>query len=101
MRCFISIRIALSMLGFAKVSSKDKLAPYIYYHSEALNAIVIERADGSDSRIIARNLMPPNHASFSGPGWSPSGKWLAWTSTYYLEESSGPRRVWVMSADGK
>jgi hypothetical protein len=88
------------MLGFAKVSSKDELAPYIYYHSEALNAIVIERADGSDSRAIARNLMPPNHEYISGPGWSPSGQWLAWTSTYGTEYYPGPKRIWVISADG-
>lgn len=100
MRLIVYILI-LSTLGIINISSQNDETPYIYYHSEALNGIVVERADGSDSRIIARNLMPVNHEYVSVIGWSPSGEWLAWTSTYRTAYSIGPKRIWVMSTDGE
>ncbi len=56
--------------------------PYIYYFSDILHAFVIERADGSDSRAIGQEVIPATHNAATGAGWSPSGRWLAFT-TYY------------------
>lgn len=55
-------------------------APYLYYFSGDLNAWVIERADGSDRRLLGQGLMPEETNNATGYGWSPSGKWFAWTS---------------------
>jgi hypothetical protein len=97
----LALLFVVSVLGIAHISAQVEESPYIYYHSEALNAIVIERADGTDSRVIARGLMPDNHEVVSGPGWSPSGKWLAWTSANRTEYRILLQRLWVMSADGE
>lgn len=53
-------------------------APYIYYYSNVLNGVVIERADGTDSHILGQGLMPEPAAVVDGPGWSPDGRWFAW-----------------------
>jgi hypothetical protein len=74
--------------------------PYIYYFSDVLNGIVVERADGTDSRILAQGLMPPDIDSISGPGWSPSGKWFAWKtfkSTIY--DQYGPSNGYAVRVD--
>jgi hypothetical protein len=62
-------------------------APYLYYYADTLSAFVIERADGTDSRTLGAGLIPPptNHYTVDGAGWSPSGKWFAFSS------SSNPR----------
>lgn len=52
-------------------------APYLYYYSERLNAFVIERADGTDSRIFGDVALHQSTNSVFGAGWSPSGKWFA------------------------
>ncbi|MEQ8674093.1 MAG: hypothetical protein RLP44_27670 [Aggregatilineales bacterium] len=99
MRGLILLSVLL-IAGFTTVRAQSEEAPYIYYHSEVLNAIVIERADGSDSRMIAQDVMPENHTIVSGPGWSPSGRWFAWTSTYSTEYYQSPSKIWLISADG-
>lgn len=53
-------------------------APYIYYYSHALNGIVVERADGSDSRILGQGLVDEPDSAVYGPGWSFDGRWFAW-----------------------
>lgn len=57
-------------------------APYLYYFDDYLNAFVIERADGTDSRILGEGLMPSNVNSLTGAGWSPSGEWFAWVGYF-------------------
>ena len=68
------------------VFAQDDSAPYLYYFSNDINAFVIERADGSDSRIFAADIMPSNTIAVSGAGWSPSGNWFAWTAVHDLSE---------------
>ncbi len=52
-------------------------APYLYYYSDVLNGFVIERADGTDSRVIAQGVMiSPARAVVQNTSWSASGKWL-------------------------
>jgi hypothetical protein len=79
----------------------EELPPYLYYYSDVLNAFVIERADGTDSRVIGGGLMPSetNHVVID-PGWSPSGNWLAWTSGTYIFDQRIYQRPWIVSADG-
>ncbi len=96
------VLIAALMVSSVLASSQDDLAPYIYYHSEALNAIVIERADGTDSRAIARGLMPEDHNSMGDFAWSPSGEWLVWTSVYQPHMGyRPPASLWLFNADGE
>jgi hypothetical protein len=52
-------------------------APYMYYYAPRLNAYVIERADGTDSRLFGKGMIDPETTYLTGPGWSPSGEWLA------------------------
>ncbi len=53
-------------------SAQNEPTPYLYYYASTIDALVIERADGTDSRIIGHGL-----ADDSGAGWSPSGEWYA------------------------
>jgi hypothetical protein len=64
------------------VNIQSDLPPYLYYYSDYLNAFVVERADGSDSRMIGQGLVPKGDNIFIGSGWSPSGNWFAWTSYF-------------------
>jgi hypothetical protein len=83
--------ILSTILLFVPVHAQDNLPPYIYYYSNALNAFVIERANGTDSRLLGQNVMPPQRADLIlGPGWSPDGNWLAW-SAMTLSAFSGSR----------
>lgn len=59
-------------------AQQESDAPYIYYYSEVLNGLVIERADGTDSRVIGQGLVTEDVLFTYGPGWSPDGKWFAW-----------------------
>jgi hypothetical protein len=78
-------------------------APYLYYYSQALNSVVIERADGTDSRIIGQGLVDEDVVFVYRPGWSPDGQWFAWRvwrrEGYYGYGSAG--RGYVTSADGQ
>jgi hypothetical protein len=42
-----------------------------------LGGIIIERADGTDSRIIGQDVIPAGLTGLDGGGWSPSGKYFA------------------------
>jgi WD40 repeat protein len=93
--------VFLILPGTAVFPAQTAAPPYVYYYSDTLNAFVIERADGTDSRAIAQDLMPADHTIISGPGWSPSGQWFAWTSTYPGEYLDGPRSAWIIRSDGQ
>jgi hypothetical protein len=78
--------------------------PYIYYYSGALNGIVIERADGTDSRIIGQGLVDDAASIYGvqGAGWSPDGRWFAWSVlrpgvSLYTAAGEG----YITSADGE
>lgn len=55
----------------------DDEPPYLYYYSRMLGGIIIERADGTDSRHIGANVIPRGATGLAGPGWSPSGNYFA------------------------
>ena len=78
--------------------------PYIYYYSHVLNGIVIERADGTDSRIIGQGLVEEDPLWIEGVGWSPSGEWFAWRSLGASQYEGGTfshGRGYVAHIDGQ
>src|SRR5215208_3273113 len=88
-------RIAASLLIiFALIGSHHRLQaqtdsppPYLYYYSQLLGGLIIERADGTDSRQIAADVIPPKLTGLGGPGWSPSGKYFAAQGVTYSDSS--------------
>ena len=59
------------ILSASLVSAQaDSNAPYLYYYSRMLGGIIIEHPDGSDSRLIGSDVIPPNLTGIEGPGWS-------------------------------
>lgn len=80
-------------------SSVESQAPYIYYYSDILHSFVIERADGSDSRQFATNIIPELHNVIEGAGWSPSGQWFAFTSSIKTYDSSRDYQSHIISTD--
>lgn len=83
-------------------NSASLYPPYIYYYSDFLNAIVVERADGTDSRVLAQGVLDETESWISayGPGWSPSGEWFAWTNHLLCSECSSRSYAGVVKADG-
>lgn len=94
--------LVLTILGTSTTapSADSEDIPYLYYYSDLLNSFVIERADGTDSRTLAADVMPVEHLIMRGPGWSPSGRWFAWTSSEYRGPGYAPAQGWIVSADG-
>ena len=77
--------------------------PYIYYYSHVLNGIVIERADGTDSRIIGQGLVEETDYPIlfvEGAGWSPNGNWFAWRSVVAGTRFSASQG-YVVNVDGE
>lgn len=100
---WIMILLALTIQASAQEALTNTTAqsdaPYIYYYSHALNGIVIERADGTDSRIIGQGLVETLLPEAEGPGWSPNGEWFAWlmVDTFYRVSTS----AYIISSDGE
>jgi hypothetical protein len=92
--------VLLKMPQFAATSRSNEPIPYIYYYSDLHHAWVIERADGSDSRLLAQGVMPSETYGISSASWSPSGEWLAWTSYRWSEGGSSAKIGWMVSSDG-
>lgn len=83
--------------------SENEPIPYIYYYSHLEDGFVIERADGTDSRLLAQGVMSNEHNAVIDSLWSPSGEYLAWRSRFWF----GPARNdvynahgWLVSSDG-
>lgn len=80
LRIFTLLLVSLIAIGVsnAQDTPDPEPAPYLYYFSDAINAFVIERADGSDSRVLAKLPEDSSYSVTLDRGWSPSGKWFAW-----------------------
>src|SRR5574342_759219 len=77
-------------------------APFIYYYDPYFNAIVIERADGTDARLLGEGLLPAEMRSVYDVGWSPSGKWYAGAGIQGSQYQGGmDYQAFVVSADGQ
>ncbi|MHB8628812.1 MAG: WD40 repeat domain-containing protein [Aggregatilineales bacterium] len=101
--CFV---VGLGMYRPA-VEVQGSTAPYLYYFDYDHTSFVVERADGTDSRLLGAGLMPPGTDSAAGATWSPSGKWFAWTATQLISFPDSQMMCglgydpFVISADGK
>jgi WD40 repeat protein len=88
LRCLICLFLISVAISPVRAQPPTSDAPYLYYYSG--NGFVIERADGSDSRVLGDGLMPPyEYGNFVHAAWSPSGRWLAWTSNSWGNSVSG------------
>lgn len=87
----------------AQDTSPSSDAPYIYYYSNVLNGVVIERADGTDSRIVGQQMVenPLNAYTLESGGWSPSGRWLAFRTLQDYEYGSYPAEGYAVSTTGQ
>src|SRR5262245_6691333 len=97
----IPLLLLLMLLIAPAVQAQDSSAPYLYYFDSFVQAVIVERADGTDSRLLGAETIPDT-SYVTGPGWSPSGRWLAGTSRqgnpYGNDLAYAP---WAISADGK
>ncbi|MEP6988233.1 MAG: hypothetical protein ABI970_21695 [Chloroflexota bacterium] len=95
--------IILALVGTNRPlqAQSDTKPPYLYYYSQLLGGLIIERADGSDSRQIAADVIPPNMTGLAGPGWSPSGKYFAAYSDIYSDSISHIRTAYLFDTNGK
>lgn len=82
--CYVLILVILIQTD---VYAQSEDNPFLYYYSFQQEAFIVERVDGSDSRILAGYTLPEQHivaadgiGIIDGDGWSASGKWFAWTS---------------------
>jgi WD40 repeat protein len=94
MRLFFAILISVLALLLAKstASSQPEPAPYLYYFSEERHAFVIERADGTESRLLGQGIIPINAVGADG-AWSASGEYFAWATRKRWLESVDPRQT--------
>ncbi|MBZ0314815.1 MAG: WD40 repeat domain-containing protein [Anaerolineae bacterium] len=104
-RCLLGLALCLMLLPTPAQALPPRQTadiPYLMaYNDQPAPHFVIERADGMDSRTFGEGLMPEDTNTVSGPGWSPSGQWFAWTAnTSYLESNRGST-AYVLSADGQ
>src|SRR5947208_2174957 len=93
--------ICLTVIHSARVSTAQLNSPFLYYYSRDKAAFIIERANGSESRILASYTLHPTPGvdeSIIGPGWSPSGKWFAWSSE--LEAGGSKGNVFLVKREG-
>ena len=94
--CLMSVLLGVS---FAAAQKSDNV-PYLYYYSRMLGGIIIEHPDGSDSRLIGADVIPPNLTGISGPGWSPSGKYFAGYGFIYDAYYSTTKAAYVLDQAG-
>ena len=91
----------LLLLIITPISAQDEEIPYIHYYSPLDNGIIIEQADGTDSRLIS-NLIDETHNSVVWYGWSPSGRWFALSSYHSTGEPANfGQYIQVVSTDGQ
>jgi hypothetical protein len=93
--------LVLLLLVIATPTAAQPEPPYLYYYSRMLGGIIIERANGTDSRIIGQDVIPAGLTGIAGPGWSPSGKYFAVTGINYDTHSSSITRTYVIDTSGK
>ncbi len=103
----LALVLILGVGSFASSAhAQESSNPYIYYFSDTLNAFIIERADGTDTRVLGEGLMgftaSADNIYVIGPGWSPSGQWFAWTAAQagLYGYSGAGFRPYAFQADG-
>lgn len=91
----------------AALNAQDS-TPYIYYYVYAENVFVIERADGTERRSFALDILQEQPDHIIGPGWSLNGDFFAFgvrpsgrPNAYIVNVSNGishPINMWRVGA---
>lgn len=101
----VPVVLALSLLllqpVIAQNTSLSSHIPYIYYYSDILNGVVIERADGTDSRLIGDGFMSRPSEEVGNFRWSPTGRWLAWGRVAHTIAGTYYGEVYTAAIDGR
>jgi WD40 repeat protein len=101
MNCMLLLLVILLVAILAgPAEAQTDEAPYLYYFSREFNAFMIERADGTDRHWLGQGIARENASNIDGPGWSPSGQWLAWTENRFTIEQNHGNNPFVMHIDG-
>lgn len=82
MRLWLVLSVLFVSLSTSNVHSQPGI-PYLYRFFSEERAFVIERADGSDQQRITPEYHDCNTVYAVGPGWSPDGRWFAWSFVSY------------------
>ncbi|MBC8100820.1 MAG: hypothetical protein H7Y11_15380, partial [Armatimonadetes bacterium] len=97
----LSLVLFVFLLSQSIAQSQADLAPYIYYYGRLDGSFIIERADGTDSRIF-NDLVPKEHNSVIMRGWSSSGRWFMISSYHSTGEGINySQQTQVVSTDGQ
>jgi hypothetical protein len=94
-------RLFILLLLVVVTPSTAQSPPYLYYYSRLLGGIIIERADGTDSRIIGQDVIPAGLTGITGAGWSPSGKYFAVTGVNYEVSPQRITRTYIIDLSGE
>lgn len=106
----VTLLVLLVIGGFSLIKSPDEAVqtirsnepiPYIYYYSDLEHAFVIERADGTDSRLLAQGVMPEEHNVIDSLHWSPSGEYLAGRGHLYSGPGAFVVGGYLVGSDGE
>ncbi|MCI0709094.1 MAG: hypothetical protein L0154_02930, partial [Chloroflexi bacterium] len=87
--------------GESYAQTGDDIPYLMAFATDPAPHFIIERADGTDSRIFAADVMAADTNMVAGPGWSPSGQWFAWTANALYKETNTGDRPYVVSVDGQ
>jgi hypothetical protein len=93
---------ALLLSPLLLAGAQEAPAPYLYTYDNDLGSFVIERADGSDRRVLSAAATQQGMNDIQVWGWSPSGRWLAWTSGFMVPGSCCIRSTdaWAVDVTG-
>jgi hypothetical protein len=96
----IPLLLMLFALAFNMNAQPDEEPPYLYHYSRMLGGIIVERADGTDSRHLGANVIPPGMTGIAGPGWSPSGRYFAVYGIGYADYYTTSQGAYLIDSQG-
>ncbi|HLY26864.1 MAG TPA: hypothetical protein VKQ72_11025, partial [Aggregatilineales bacterium] len=101
-RVLLTLGVMAALAANVPAHAQGQDVPYLYYFDYKSSSFVVERADGSDLRILGDGLMS-SHVGYAiaGPGWSPSGRWFAWTAAESGPYHNGYFKPYAIRADGQ
>jgi hypothetical protein len=81
----ITFTLLLTAIPLSPIETARSDAPYIQYYSPRHDAFIIERANGTDSRLFGKKWIDEEARGMTNGAWSPSGEWYAFISTKYVD----------------
>lgn len=100
--------LLIALAGYFSSPISTSALPSLYYYSITDKAFVLEDVAGRERHIWVSFSIPEecysgDYCSVDGPGWSPSGRWFAWTvsnnkrvtesASVHLMDSGGELRL--------